>query len=194
LARVALPLLSQLFRKPPQAILFAGAFNHAMRGQDLLERLAQLRGKRIRLHIEDVPLEMRFRVVAAGLRADSSGEPDVTIRGRLVDLWRIATRREDPDTLFFHRRLAIEGETETGLHVKNLLDALDYDFPAHLRAVLPAPVAELALQGFEHLRTRVSSLTGSASRRETHSGGARQEAIAVSAGQGGRRALRQRQV
>ncbi|HLV27960.1 MAG TPA: SCP2 sterol-binding domain-containing protein, partial [Burkholderiaceae bacterium] len=36
-------------------------------------------------------------------------------------------RGEDPDTLFFSRRLVMEGDTELGLLVKNTLDALDMD-------------------------------------------------------------------
>jgi predicted lipid carrier protein YhbT len=35
-------------------------------------------------------------------------------------------RQQDPDTLFFHRKLAIEGDTELGLVVKNLLDRIDW--------------------------------------------------------------------
>ncbi len=53
---------------------------------------------------------------------------------------------------FFQRRLAVEGETETGLHLKNLLDGWEYDLPAHLRAVLPGPVASLTLHGLSRLR------------------------------------------
>jgi len=60
----------------------------------------------------------------------------VRIRGCYDDFWRLASRSEDPDTLFFQRRLTIEGETETGLMIKNLLDGLDYDWRAHVRAVL----------------------------------------------------------
>jgi len=37
----------------------------------------------------------------------------------------LALRREDPDTLFFSRRLVLEGDTELGLALKNALDALD---------------------------------------------------------------------
>jgi hypothetical protein len=33
--------------------------------------------------------------------------------------------QEDPDTLFFSRRLAMEGDTELGLLIKNTLDAID---------------------------------------------------------------------
>jgi hypothetical protein len=36
-----------------------------------------------------------------------------------------ATRKEDPDSLFFNRRLSLEGDTELGLVVKNTLDALE---------------------------------------------------------------------
>jgi len=50
---------------------------------------------------------------------------DVTFTANAVDLMRMATRRADPDTLFFERRLAIEGDTETGLRLKNLLDAVE---------------------------------------------------------------------
>lgn len=39
----------------------------------------------------------------------------------------IAGRKEDPDTLFFQRRLSIQGDTELGLEVKNLLDNIDFD-------------------------------------------------------------------
>ncbi|MEF1307042.1 SCP2 sterol-binding domain-containing protein, partial [Vibrio owensii] len=36
-------------------------------------------------------------------------------------------RKEDPDTLFFQRRLSIEGDTELGLEVKNLMDSVDLE-------------------------------------------------------------------
>lgn len=37
----------------------------------------------------------------------------------------LLARQEDPDTLFSHRRLALEGDTELGLAVKNMPDAVD---------------------------------------------------------------------
>ncbi|PJC12345.1 MAG: sterol-binding protein, partial [Comamonadaceae bacterium CG_4_9_14_0_8_um_filter_60_18] len=37
----------------------------------------------------------------------------------------LARRQEDPDTLFFNRRLAMEGDTELGLLVKNTIDAIE---------------------------------------------------------------------
>lgn len=123
--------------------LFAPLFNHWARGQSLGESLATLEGKRVRIQITDVPLRLQL-VVASGRLAAAAAQapPHVTLRGRLRDFWRLATRAEDPDTLFFERRLAVEGETETGLAIKNALDALEWDWTRHLRAVLPGLPAE----------------------------------------------------
>ena len=41
------------------------------------------------------------------------------------DFVRIAAREEDADTLFFNRRLVVEGDTDTALLVKNTLDAIE---------------------------------------------------------------------
>jgi len=52
---------------------------------------------------------------------------DLNLTGSLYDFMLLATRQEDSDTLFFHRRLKMEGSTELGLEVKNLLDGMDTD-------------------------------------------------------------------
>lgn len=138
-----------------QATLLAHVANHLLRGQTLTQRLAALDGKVIRIEIADgrgrmgpgAPVCIDFLISGTRLAPAAGRAADVTIRGRLAEFWLLATRAEDPDTLFFHRRLSIEGDTETGLHVKNLLDALDYDVAAHVRAVLgtrlSAPVVAL---------------------------------------------------
>jgi predicted lipid carrier protein YhbT len=45
----------------------------------------------------------------------------------VYDYLTLISRREDADTLFFQRRLKMEGDTELGLYVKNLLDGLDVE-------------------------------------------------------------------
>lgn len=50
---------------------------------------------------------------------------EVTIGGNWREFLLLASRQEDPDTLFFRRRLQIDGDTELGLAVKNLIDSLD---------------------------------------------------------------------
>jgi predicted lipid carrier protein YhbT len=54
-------------------------------------------------------------------------QSDVTFSGALNEFILIAGRKEDPDTLFFQRRLVIEGDTELGLEIKNLLDNIDFE-------------------------------------------------------------------
>lgn len=53
------------------------------------------------------------------------GVADASIRGTIKSFLQLAARSEDPDTLFFQRELIIEGDTELGLQVKNLLDRLE---------------------------------------------------------------------
>ena len=51
---------------------------------------------------------------------------DALIKGKLEDFICLASRSEDPDTLFFQRRLSMEGDTELGLETKNLLDSIEF--------------------------------------------------------------------
>lgn len=141
---------------PPSALpatLFAQAFNQFMRGQRIASRLGELEGKRLRLRATDLPWAIEVSVVSGVLRPATAGEAaHVEIAGTASDFWRLATRSEDPDTLFFSRRLCIEGETETGLLVKNLLDSLEWDWEAHARAVLPPPLAAAAVGAGRRVR------------------------------------------
>jgi predicted lipid carrier protein YhbT len=57
----------------------------------------------------------------------SQVEEDVSFSATGDDLLLIAGRKQDPDTLFFQRRLKIEGDTELGLEVKNLIDAIELE-------------------------------------------------------------------
>lgn len=80
-----------------------------------------LEGRRITLAIEDLGMALTLTLENERLRVCAqSGE--ATIRGGWREFLCLATRREDPDALFFQRRLLIEGDTELGLMVKNLLD------------------------------------------------------------------------
>ncbi|MFZ4536497.1 ubiquinone anaerobic biosynthesis accessory factor UbiT [Propionivibrio sp.] len=52
--------------------------------------------------------------------------PDLTFSANLSAFLQLMARQEDPDTLFFNRELSIEGDTELGLIVKNMLDAVEW--------------------------------------------------------------------
>lgn len=94
-------------------------------------------GRRYAICVKDVGLSLRFTVTTRGFAPDG-GAPDLVISASARDFLLLLSRREDPDTLFFSRRLVSEGDTELGLTVKNLLDALD---PEAVLRQLPAPLA-----------------------------------------------------
>lgn len=141
-----LPPLALLLRSLPDAVhseLLARLFNHLLKGQPLAEHLCELEGKRIAIAITDTRTELMF-IIRNGRLGRTVGKGwDVRIKGKLEEFWLLATRKEDPDTLFFHRRLAIEGDTATGLHIKNLLDSLEFDWRAHVEAVAGPRLAPL---------------------------------------------------
>lgn len=83
-----------------------------------------LEGRRVALAIDES--DIGLTLILDSQRLALSKEPgEVTIRGGWREFLCLATRREDPDSLFFQRRLVIEGDTELGLTVKNLLDGLE---------------------------------------------------------------------
>ena len=87
-----------------------------------------LQGRTLRFFVRDMRLAFsisldRERLVAVR----EGGLPDLSISGNLYAFLLLAARREDSDTLFFQRRLHMEGNTELGLEVRNFLDAQDLE-------------------------------------------------------------------
>ncbi|ATJ84592.1 SCP2 domain-containing protein [Halomonas beimenensis] len=83
-----------------------------------------LEGRRVRLQVTDLGLSLTLTLARGRLSlTDAPGE--AAIRGGWREFLCLATRGEDPDSLFFQRRLSLEGDTELGLTVKNLLDGLE---------------------------------------------------------------------
>lgn len=82
-----------------------------------------LQGKVLRLELRELGSGPQFTLLGP-LLLPALGRPDVTIRAKLGDYVALALRREDPDSLFFTRRIVIEGDTALGLSVKNALDSL----------------------------------------------------------------------
>lgn len=82
-------------------------------------------GRWLCLRIPDLDLAWYLTRNRDGLQIAERAKADVTIRGNWREFLLLASRQEDPDTLFFRRRLVIEGDTELGLTLKNLIDSLD---------------------------------------------------------------------
>jgi len=145
------PLRSQLVRKGPQILRFPLQFSPFILKKRLLEQLLSwqfhhalvegeldfLQGRWLGIEVRDLGLCWSMTADQEKLRVDDRADADVWFRGDANDLLLIAARRLDPDTLFFQRRLVIEGDTELGLEVKNLMDAIELEsMPAPLRFAL----------------------------------------------------------
>lgn len=141
-AQLLLKPCSLVLRTLPDSIhrqVFTQMLNFAFKGQEVTEQLYEIDGKRLCLDITDTRTRINMRILGNTLRPYTplnERDWEVCIRGDLEGFWRLATRAEDPDTLFFQRRLSLEGETEAGLYIKNLLDGAEFDWQAHARAVL----------------------------------------------------------
>ncbi|MGL4474402.1 MAG: ubiquinone anaerobic biosynthesis accessory factor UbiT, partial [Shewanella sp.] len=86
---------------------------------------------------------------------EQSGDADVFFSANSRELLLILAAKEDPDTLFFQQKLSMQGNTEYGLAVKNLLMSLELDSqPMALKQgilVLTAVLLSLEAQaGIEH--------------------------------------------
>lgn len=110
---------------PPTLALVAG-LNLALGRMIPREPLAPLVGKRFAIRVLDAGMTLRFAYGRRGFRPIFDGAPpDLTISARSRDFLALVAREEDPDTLFFSRRLLMEGDTDLGLLVKNTLDGIE---------------------------------------------------------------------
>jgi O2-independent ubiquinone biosynthesis accessory factor UbiT len=91
----------------------------------------------LKIQVTDLQLIWFISLIDNKLVVSREEIPDVSFIGNTNDLIMIATKRQDPDTLFFQRRLIVEGDTELGLYVKNLMDSIELDaMPKLLRLTL----------------------------------------------------------
>jgi predicted lipid carrier protein YhbT len=110
---------------PPTLALVTG-LNLALGRLIPREPLEMLVGKRFCIRVIDAGMTLRFGYGTRGFRPlFDAARADLTISARARDFIALMAREEDPDTLFFNRRLLMEGDTDLGLLVKNTLDGID---------------------------------------------------------------------
>jgi predicted lipid carrier protein YhbT len=110
---------------PPTLALLTG-LNLALGRMIPREPLAPLIGKRFAIRVLDAGMTLRFAYGSRGFRPIFDSAPaDLTISAKSRDFIALLAREEDPDTLFFSRRLLTEGDTDLGLLVKNTLDGIE---------------------------------------------------------------------
>ena len=117
---------SRLPQLPPTLALTL-ALNLALGRWLPREPLEPLAGKRFAIRVSDAGLALRFGLNERGFHPSFDTSPaDLTISARTRDFLALLSREEDADSLFFNRRLLMEGDTELGLLVKNTLDAVEW--------------------------------------------------------------------
>jgi predicted lipid carrier protein YhbT len=117
----------------PHSLALAAALNLGLRGLFSDHEMQRVLGKVVRLNIQDAGVRLTIRIGANGCTPCADNVvPDATISAAAREFALLALRKEDPDTLFFDRRLRIEGDTELGLIVKNALDRVEPPLPASL--------------------------------------------------------------
>ncbi|MQY51358.1 sterol-binding protein [Rhodocyclus tenuis] len=126
------PLVANITRRLPQwphALVLTAGLNAAAKMKLLPDdSLALLDGRSFLVRVNDTGGEARF-VYRGGLFRPvfaTTGDADLIFSANLSAFLQMLARQEDPDTLFFNRELSIEGDTELGLVVKNMLDAIEW--------------------------------------------------------------------
>jgi len=121
-----------------QKQVLAIVLNQAFREPLQHGELEFLEDAKVRIKVTDLRIDWLISVGSDKFTPiERELEDDVCISGESPDFILLATRQSDPDTLFFQRRIRIEGDTELGLGVKNTMDSMDWeDLPMPLRKLL----------------------------------------------------------
>lgn len=113
----------------PHSLALASALNAAARlGVLPADSLAPLAGRSFVVEVLDAGGQACFTYRGGLFRPllTAPAAPDLCFRANLSAFLQLLVRQEDPDTLFFNRELTIVGDTELGLLVKNMLDAIEW--------------------------------------------------------------------
>ncbi|GAB1233371.1 SCP2 domain-containing protein [Ferrigenium sp. UT5] len=113
----------------PHTLALVAGLNAAVKMKLLpVESLSVLEGRSFLVEVRDTGGKAQFTYRAGLFRPLFSAvpTPDLSFRASLSAFMQLLARQEDPDTLFFKRELCVEGDTELGLFVKNMLDAVEW--------------------------------------------------------------------
>lgn len=130
--------LGQKLPQWPHGLALVAGLNAALKMKLLPESgLPALADKLFRVQVLDTGGTAHFTYRGGLFRPVFRAErdPDLAFAAHLSAYLQLLARQEDPDTLFFNRELEITGDTELGLMVKNMLDAVEW--PSLPRLPLP---------------------------------------------------------
>lgn len=124
-----------------QQVALGRSLNYALRDAITEGELDFFCDKLLNICVKDVGVQFSVRYCKHKLVvAEAQAEPDLRFSASSYDLLLIATQKLDPDMLFFQRRLEMNGDTELGLGIKNLLASIE------LNTQLPPRIAAAVQQ------------------------------------------------
>lgn len=122
---------------------------------ELKNRLAELAGKIFQFDVEDLQQSFYMEVEDGGevrIHTYSDSIPHVTMSGSSQAFISLLFNTKDPDSLFFSRELKLSGETDTGLHFKNILDNVEIDWEKELASFMGSAAAKVTTRMAEQLK------------------------------------------
>lgn len=118
-------LAARVLLRPGSAV-FAQALNLGLRRDLPQDVYQQLLGRPVEIAVSDWGVRFRFTATAGGFVSIANArEVDLRFIGKARDFALLAAGDEDADTLYFSRRMVVEGDTELALLIKNTMDAID---------------------------------------------------------------------
>ena len=109
----------------PGSAAFAAGLNLVLRRDLPQDVYLQLIGRQIEIAVSDWGVRFRFGVNSGRFTPlAQNAAVDLSITATARDFALLASGDEDADTLYFDRRVLVEGDTELALLIKNTLDAL----------------------------------------------------------------------
>jgi len=163
--RTALPKIPTLLLKPVshlpfglQSLVLKSVLKSVFEASLAEGDLDFIKQKWLKIEIPDININWYFSCgPQREILMQKQGRFDVCIRGSLKSFILLAAQREDPDTLFFQRDLVIEGDTDLGLEIKNLLDSLDLDdLPPELLFTLRSSAEYMVIFENKHLDSKTA--------------------------------------
>jgi len=160
----SLPVVVKFLPQPPhflQKIVIEKALNSALAEQIEMGEFDFLEDHCLHLSVKDMDLDFYLSYEQERLILATPDTPaDVHFSGNSKELILLASRTEDPDSFFFQRRLVIEGDTELGLYIKNIIDSVDFDaWPSWLNTLMTTMAELIEIETNNQLNTQNSNLS-----------------------------------
>ncbi|MCU7877748.1 MAG: SCP2 sterol-binding domain-containing protein [Candidatus Thiodiazotropha sp. (ex. Lucinoma kazani)] len=122
---LSLPL--KLLPKKAHGMILSAILNQVLRNERREGELDFLEDRVVQIKVSDAGLSYSLTLKQDAIAEAGDKAVELTITGTVYDYLLLISGREDPDTLFFQRHLVMDGDTGLGVHLKNMLAAIEME-------------------------------------------------------------------